>query len=1267
MARWRRYRRWESVADFARDLPYNGRARIPYPPVQADAAFLAPDGVAGWHGYGADGWYRADGRKVEAEASEEFNDDRWPLNTSKWTITKPSTWWTSYGAGLAALTEGTNQSTWRATAKRWDLRGDFFLRLVVRADSMNNGALDGVTNADNAAWLGITPRTDPDKFWRVKQYFGKTVKGFAVEVDGDAFKGDTQIVGNFPAVVWLELQRSNGLLSARYRDATPGQPVGDPVELFGPLAIPGIVTVDFGARNAGSNGPWGAVFNAFRVIHGAHTYNPVASWRRETTHGSVFDRFEGDQLDPDLYTTSTTGNASAKPVAGLDAAAGPGLRLHSAGGSATVETRQVHGDMLAQVEVILAAETLSAHNGGVAIGLHAYVPSDDATLRIELRTSGTGTLTAVIDYAGGEQPYAEADIEVDADIPLTLRLERDGTVIVAAVYGRNGEEVISARTNILNTLPVALRLHQSQASASDPVTAYVRRLQVTSPWALRMESWPAATYATQAQAHPYEVSDLTEASDLTLIDPETRATAWAIYAFGVTSTPAAYDAQAAIQAGPIGRPFFDAQAAALWLPVGTPGGGGTGEFVEVNLREDLIRSHTYYGRSLFAGRVGLRHWGLGYAEDPGAEHLPPAGQPVTYARIEAARGPIFLWATDTGGVALWQQIEGEWHPARVAVDATDADPDLTLPFQVGDVRVYAESPNAGIVVSALAFEAERVLCVYRDLEALINAAAVAPSNRHAHASYGGTDPDARWPSRQTAGRAGPPPAPRLHGAAADGGAAPLDVIVPPAHALPEGDGLPLIATIRPAAVTLLQDAEVPAEAPAASWGVPTAADPATKVLSYSPTSAVLSPDADIETRKGYLAVGERQSEGFGFLTTISLAQGNVRQKIRPWDIDDDMRSTGSAVVGLASLGQPPDTLTGWRIAAGFARYIQRRPGDSISIGGGGFAIVLLPVLVLEYDVLAISLPAGDTYPPSGPHVGGDRVGLVGYDWTGEERIYTRRAGRDVEAFGVRVEDAARGAPPAAPKVLSAVVRALGWHEHVTTPVMGDEELAATAEWPADLVVVMRDGARIELPGGWIYQSAPCIEFTARRILGRMPRTRFDVDPKHDRWQRHLAIAIARLICRLQGNVLAPAVSDTYRATATGESLDEWGRSYAIVRPYITMPDGDCRDFFAEAVLAQPTPQRCRRILEAILGGTVEIVEGYREFTAWWQPPVNPEASEVRSNFWGAIGEAEPLQTAFYNRDFYGGVDARIVAAAATLDLFRPAGVRANIIIGEPPA
>lgn len=1267
MARWRRYRRNERADDFARDLPYNGRARIPYPPTQAAAAFLAPDGVEGWHGYGADGWYRADGRKVEAEAGEDFNADRWPFNTSKWTITKPATWWTAYGAGLAAMTEGANASTWRASAKRWELRGDFFLRLVIRADSMTNGTLDGVEDADNAVWLGITPRSNGAAFVRVKQYFGKSDKGFAVEKSGDAFAGDEQIVGAFPPVVWLELQRSNGQIRARYRDATPGQPVGDPVELWGPFNLPGIVEVDFGARNASANGPWGAIFNAFRVIHGAHTYSPMASWRRETIHGSVFDRFEGDQLDPDLYTASTTGTASAAPVAGLDAAAGPGLRLHSAGGSATVETRPVHGDMAAQIEVVLAAETLSAHNSGVAVAMHAYVPVDDATLRVQVLTSGTGTLTARIDYAGSPEPYAEAEMEMDADIPLTLRIEREATVIVASVYGRNGEEIISARTTVLNTLPTVLRIHQSQESASDPVTAYVRRLQVTSPWALRMEAWPASTYATAAQAHPFEVSGLTEASDVTLIDPATRSTAWAIYACGVTSTPADYASQAAMQAGPVGRPFFDAEAAALWLPVGTPGGGGTGEFVEVNLREDLIRSYTYYGRNLFAGRVGRRHWGLGYADDPGADHLPEAGQPVTYARIEATRGPMYLWATSTGGVSLWQQVEGDWHQARVSVDATDADPDLTLPFQVGDVRVYAESPSAGIVVSALAFEAERVLCVYRDLEALIDAAAVAPSNRHAHASYGGTDPDARWPSRQAAGRAGPAPAPRLHGAADDGGAAILDVIVAPAHALPSGDGLPLIATIRPAAVTLLQDAAVPADAPAASWGIPTAADPAAKVLSYAPTSAALSPDADIEARTGYLAVGERQSELSGYLTTISLAQGNVRQKLRPANIDPSMSGTGSAVVGLASLGAPPDTLAGWRIAAGFARYIQSPPGDSISSGGGGFVIVLLPVLVLEYDVIAVSVPSGETYPPSGPHIGGDRVGLVGYDWTGEERIYTRRAGRDVEAFGVRVEDVTRGAPPDAPKLLSAVVRALGWHEHATTPVMGDDELANTAEWPADVIVVLRDGARIELAGGWIYQSAPCIEFTARRILARLPKTRFDVDPKHDRWQRHLAIAIARLICRLQGNVLAPAVADTYRATATGESLDEWGRSYAIVRPYITMPDGDCRDFFAEAVLAQPTPQRCRRILETILGGVVAIVEGYREFTAWWQPPVNPEAAEVRSNFWGAIGEAEPLQTAFYNRDFYGGVDARIVAAAATLDLFRPAGVRASIKIGEPPA
>jgi hypothetical protein len=543
---------------------------------------------------------------------------------------------------------------------------------------------------------------------------------------------------------------------------------------------------------------------------------------------------------------------------------------------------------------------------------------------------------------------------------------------------------------------------------------------------------------------------------------------------------------------------------------------------------------------------------------------------------------------------------------------------------------------------------------------------LAPANRHAHASYGGADPDARWASREAAGRSGPAPHARLNGDAADGGAPLLDVIVPPAHALPDGDGLPLIATVRPLAVTLIQDSEVPADAPVASWGTPDAPEPVAHALVRAPTSAALSPRADIETRAGYLAVGERLSEGFGYLTTISLAQGNVRQRLTPAGIDPSMASTGSAVSGLVSLGAPPDTLAGWRIAAGFSRFIQTRPGSGIGIGGG-VVIVLKPTLVLEYDVYAVNAPDGETYPPSGPHIGGDRVGLVGYDWTGEERVYTRRAGRDVEAFRVAIEDVTPGAPPEAPKLLSAVVRALGWHEHANTPVMGDDELAATAEWPADVIVVMRDGAVVELPGGWVYQSAPCIEFAARRILARLPRARFDADPKHDRWQRHLAIAIARLICRLQGDVLTPAVADTYRATATGEALDEWGRSYALVRPYVTMPDGDCRDFFAEAVLAQPTPQRCRRILEAILGGVVTIVEGYREFTAYWEPPVNPEATEVRSNFWGAIGEAEPLQTAFYNRDFYGGVDARVVVAREALELFRPAGVRANIRIGEPPA
>jgi hypothetical protein len=215
---------------------------------------------------------------------------------------------------------------------------------------------------------------------------------------------------------------------------------------------------------------------------------------------------------------------------------------------------------------------------------------------------------------------------------------------------------------------------------------------------------------------------------------------------------------------------------------------------------------------------------------------------------------------------------------------------------------------------------------------------------------------------------------------------------------------------------------------------------------------------------------------------------------------------------------------------------------------------------------------------------------------------------------------------------------------------------------------MLDGARLVLPGAFNYHSEPCIEFTARRILGRLPRQRFDIDPKHQNFQRHLAIAIARLICRLQGQVLAPALADTYRATATGDALDEWGRCYAIVRPFPTMSDGSTRDYFREAVMAEPTPQRVRAMLLTILGGEVTIVEGYREFTAYWEPDEAAEGqSGVDSNFYGEVPSPEPLETGFYDRDFYGGVDPRVVAAGTVLDYFHPVGVRPRIVIGAPPA
>lgn len=1264
MARWKHHVRKGNGAADRRDLQVNGRPRISEDwDITGSSFYKAPPGY--YTGFAADGrWYEL-GIAVTDALTETLGSDLQPLNSRKWALSGDFTWQQEAGALLIqapADTPGTETFAMRSPTNvpRWHLRGDFLIRLRVTDCDIAEGAQDGVDGADNALWLGVWRLTSTATAWRVKRYRAKTFNGFAVEVadPGGAanFVGEVQkAIGTFTLV----LRRHAGALTASYINDQ-----GAVTDLWGPVAWPGIAVVEIGARNAGS-AAWSARLLEFQHELGRHTYSARASWWREAATGAVFDDFWGDELDPQLWTASSTGTGSVAMQPGVDDAPGTGVRLSApaVGDEALLTFRHVTGDHTVTVDFTFpdtVAGTNDAPDTDVILRLLVESSIARPALYLEVVVDGSQKLhvrAVQLPDAGPGVVLAMQELERVAGVNVyRFVIERRGPIFrLQAVDAGQGFAVDVTDEASMPSVPVAYKLRSIVFSSLGSVQADVRAFRLTTPNALTLAAWPDRAYAATTKAAAEEV--VTTAADpdctlgeVTLIDVGTRVPVWRVVSGGNGT-----DADPGLQALPQGEiwdPFFDAETGRLWVPVRPPEHPTAGAWVCFDLRHDVVRAKLQAGNFWFAPDLPLtpaagtavpiayRQIGIGY---DGPELLqdevvltgtPPTGLPIRYETFALDNGHVWhVWATRTAGVLLRRWNGAAWSEITVLVPFLHELPALHRPTTINRVAVVpGTATRPSQLVATAAIRTDLCVVVYRDLDAVLAFAGPLHGADGAAAAYTRPDHDANW-----AGDV-PTATPKLFPDGSAGGQD-VDAFVSASHAADGADGLCLIAVPQQFAVTLLQEAGDPADTAATYWqrqseGIPQTAP---LVITGEPRSVRLTRDADLDTSppRGFLAVQEQGSAGGAAgenarVQIISLARQTVRYTLQPTDVDAaEFAGVSPEGEAIRIIEAPPDTAVGARLV-----WTYEDP----------------PGAVVEWDLWSL-----DQGTSGGPHIGGGRVEARGWGLEGTREV--RVGGRPCFRLQVTTD------PAGGPAKLRAVTRALAFVEHPDeqSPVMPDAELEAKAEWPHDVEIVANDGAVIVLPGGFTYVSNLCIERTLRRLMARipLPEQEMDTDPKANHWQRHIWIALAWLICRYRSDFATKLERDSYRAEAIGPGLQAWAASYAAGRPYDGMSDDQLRAYaLARAFGSRITRRAVADMMEAVLGYRPKITEGYREFTVWIDP-----ASVTNANLWGAVGDAAPLETAFFRRDFWHG-EAAIAAARAVLDFCRAAGVRARVNV-EP--
>lgn len=1252
--RWRHHVRKGDGDTDRRDLQVNGSARALGPWRAAHGDFAAPAGVAKYVGFGADGRWYEDGRLVPTSLTESFSTDAHPFNSLKWSIAAETMTWEQQVGGLVASTLGGGAERFEVDGSSFQLRGDFHVRLTVQS-TMTEGT-DDTGELDNAVWFGVRRLTDGAAYWRVKHTRNATLDnpaGFAAEVGG---VGDQVGYSGYgfagTAKYDLVIRREGGVLKL---DAVPAGEAA--INVF-EGAVSGILTLDFGVRQNGADA-WSATIAKLTHVSGWHSYTGTASWSAEQARGVVFEEWVGDELDPLLWTKATTAGGYATPGADDD-----GRRLEiglNVAGDASVTGPTVTGDFTSRVTVHWTrpetyAQPVETTDTLFALDWLAELGANDARVTVQISVdhvdggAGEDFKRVVVDVLQDKADGAgESGVAQNANLPdvpedgVTIVVERRGKVFDVHVDDLAGNRLATASilAGSIPTVPMQPRFRCASANSAADFSTLVGTFTIATPHALQhVTAWPTDFYGAGAIATSAEVtavpgSGLTPVlSQFALVDIGARVPVWRIVGYG---DGAGVSGLQALPGGRVGDVYVDPDAGRLVIPVGSTDPVNDGGFVFVDLVNDRIRLHRSGGAiQQFDGTVGQRQLGLGYtatAESPGP-NVPQGGSALGYDETHgggSAGEDLRIWTTEKGITAY-----NAFTAAAVAL-VLDDNPGVdgtTLIFR--SVTLQPEAGKAPALVVAAQRRTDIAVIVYRSLTAAIAAGVENVPGELAEAIYTGTAPDAGNVGF-TAGK--------VVGAAALGVGE-----VPDLHALRPASawsaGLPLIAVARGATgATVLQDTAAPADAVAMTWEVEAeivddGAPPDLTMLRWDPVAVQLTPDADIEpgARKGWLIVGVAAKRIlfdteflFGGLETVSLASGLARDYVETTDVDavefDDVdpRATGR---GVLVIYPPPGVLSGIRVAVGLSEY---RTG------------------VLEYDTLTIG--GG---PWNGPHIGGTRFAVEGW---GLDNVVEVTVGGEA-CFGLRLD--VSGEVPS----LSAVNRALGWIEHPAdaSPVMYDDELEATPEWPHDVVLRFRDGFEVLLVDAFVYESDLCIERNLRRLLGRLDEARFDQDPKANWLQRHILVALAFLICRVRRAFHTPLERDTYRAEAIGEGLEHLAASYDAAEPYGGMSDAQLRAWIlAKAFGNRVTVKAIKDVLEPILGVRPTITEGYREFTVHVE--ALPQGEDFPANFFADEDDPDLTTGAFYDRDFWGGDDPRIVAARRVLDIVRAAGVRANLVFG----
>lgn len=1255
-ARWRHHvRKGDADAD-RRDLQVNGSARAIGPWRDAHGDFNAPAGVSKYVGFGADGRWYEDGVVVSTGLTESFSSDVYDLNSLKWSVAAETMDWDQLPGGIVASTAGGAAERFEVDG-RFQLRGDFHVRLTVQS-TMTPGT-DDTGELDNAVWFGVRRLTDLADYWRVKHTRNATIDhpaGFAAEVGGvGEQEGYTGYGFGATAKYDLVIRREAGVLKL---DAVPTN--DDPINVF-TGAVSGILFIEFGVRQNGA-AAWTATIAKFTHVEGWHSYTGTASWWAEQARGVVFEEWVGDELDPLLWTASTTGGGFATPGAddegrGLEI----GVAVAGAGGTAKVDGVTVTGDFTSRTTVRWTRpETydmpVETQDTLVALDWLADVGDEEARVTVEVTVDHVEggaspdfkriVVDLFIDKADGAGQSGVAQYANMPDVPedgLTIEFERRGLVWKVNVDDLSGNRLISATVNAGNipTVPMLPRFRCASANSGADFSTVVGTFTIATPHALQhVEAWPSDYYGAGAIATSNEVtavpgSGLTPVlSQLAFIDIGLRTPVWRIVGYG---TGAGVSGLQALPGGRVGDVYVDPDAGRFVIPVGSTDPANDGGFVFVDLVNDRIKLYRTGPAVLqFDGVIGQRQLGLGYtalAESTGG-NMPQGGSALGYDETHgtgSAGGDLRIWTSEKGITAF-----NDFSNAAVAL-VKDDDPGTdgtTLIFRSVVLQPTGAQP-AALVVAAQR-RTDVAIVVYRSIPAAILTGGEGFPGEKASAIYTGTAPD---PDNDfTAGK--------IIGAAALGVGE-----VPDVHALrPTSEwaaGLPLIAVGRGVSgACVLQDAAVAADAVTMEWeveGVVFAEPddvPDLTMLRWDPIGVRLTPDADLTpgARTGWLICSEGAARleveftfYFGGIETVSLDSGLARDFVSTHAIDAEFvgknpRATGQDVLVIYP---PPGLVAGTRVVFGLRDY---RLG------------------VVEYDTMTIG--GG---PWSGPHIGGTRFALDGW---GLDNVVEVTVG-GVACFGLQLD--VRGEVPS----LSAVNRALGWIEHpeAESPVMSDAELEETAEWPHDVVLRFRDGFEVLLPEAFVYESDLCIERNLRRLLGRLDEARFDQDPKANWLQRHILVALAYLICRVRRSFHTPLERDTFRAEAVGDGLEHLAASYDAAEPYGGMSDAQLRAWIlAKAFGNRVTVKAIKDVLEPILGVRPTITEGYREFTVHVEALPEGEG-DFPANFFADEDDPDLTTGAFYDRDFWGGDDPRIVAARRVLDIVRAAGVRANLVFG----